>query len=107
MSWLKDVVVDIIVTVAIVTAVFIKQPILNGFIIGYTILMLIVKIAAYRGDSFSGLANRSKTAAPAWFSHLLYTIDTGTLLIFGWWLTGTGWALIWLLSFLTHRKLDR
>ena len=105
MSWLKDVVVDIIVTAAIVTAVVVNEPILSGFIIGYTILMLIVKITAYWGGSFSGLANKSRSEAPAWFSHLLYAIDTGTLLTFGWWLTATGWALIWLLSFLSHRKM--
>ena len=106
MSWLKDVLVDISTTILIVVAVYIHLPLLNGIIIGYTILMLIIKFVAYWGESFTSLMSKSQTAAPELFSHLLYAINTGTLLLFGWWYTGTAWALIWLVSYLTQQKLD-
>ena len=106
MSWLKDVLVDISTTILIVAAVFIHLPLLNGIIIGYTILMLIIKLVAYFGDPFTTLMSKSQTAAPEWFSHLLYAINTGALLFFEWWYTGAAWSLIWLLSYLTQRKLN-
>lgn len=107
MSWLKDVVVDIATTILIIIAVFVHLPILNGIIIGYSILMLIIKLVAYFGDSFTTLMGKSQTAAPEWFSHLLYAINTGTLLLFEWWYTGAAWAFIWLVSYLTQRKLNQ
>ena len=106
MSWLKDVLVDIFTTILIIVAVLISLPLLNGIIIGYTILMLIIKLVAYFGDSLTGLMSKSQTKAPEWFSHLLYAINTGTLLFFGWWYTGASWTLIWLISYLTQQKLN-
>ncbi len=106
MTWLKEVVVDIATTILIIIAVFIHSPILNGIIMGYTLLMLIIKLIAYFGDSVTSLMGKTQTAAPEWFSHLLYAINTGTLLLFGWWYTGAAWGLIWIISYLTQRKLD-
>ena len=107
MSWLKDVVVDIIATVVIIAAVLFPNVILSGIVWGYTGLMLVVKLIVVMGNGFRNLMKKSKTEAPEWFSHLLYATNTGVLLAFQWWYAGAGWALIWLLSYLTQRQLNK
>ncbi len=107
MSWLKDVIVDIAATILIIATVLTSNSILSGILWGYTGLMLVVKIVAYSADSFSTIANKAKTEAPEWFSHLLYAINTIVLLSFQWWYAGVGWAIIWGLSYLTQRKLNQ
>ena len=106
MSWLKEVIVDITATILIIIAVFISQPILTGIILGYTALLLITKSLVLFGEGFLNMMNRAKTNAPRWFTHMLYAINTGVLLVSKWWYAGAGWAVIWLLSYLTQRKLD-
>jgi hypothetical protein len=59
------------------------------------------------GDEFLNMMNKAQTDAPKWFTHLLYAVNTVILLFFNWWYAGTGWAIIWMLSFLTQRKLDK
>lgn len=105
MSWLKDVIVDLIVTVVIIAAVLISNSWLSGLVWGYTGLLLLIKFSVLASDSM--LMNKSKTEAPAWFSHMLYAINTVALLSFGWWYAGVGWALIWIISYLTQQKLEK
>lgn len=107
MSWLKDVVVDIIATAVIITAVLTSNTILSWLVWGYTGLLLIVKFFVLIGDSFHNLINKAKNEAPEWFSHLLYAINTGMLLAYYWWYAGAGWMLIWGISYLTQRKLEK
>ncbi len=107
MSWLKDVIVDLIVTTTVIVAVSISQPILNGILWGYTGLLLIVKLFALFGDSFSTLMKKANNDAPEWFAHLLYAINTGVLLYVQWWYLGIAWASIWFISFLTQRKINQ
>lgn len=107
MSWLKEVIVDIAATILIIIGVFISQPILTGIILGYTGILLVTKLIVYFGDSFLNMMNKSQTNAPDWFTHLLYAINTGVLLTFRWWYAGAGWAVIWVISYLTQRKLNK
>lgn len=107
MSWVKEVIVDIVATVLIVIGVFVSEPVLSGIILGYTALLLLIKFLVLVGDEFLNMMNKAKTNAPRWFTHLLYAINTLVLLVFHWWYAGVGWALIWLLSFLTQQKLDK
>jgi hypothetical protein len=107
MSWLKEVIVDIAATVLIIIAVLIEEPILTGIVLGYTGLLLLIKFLVLVGDEFLNMMNKTNTDAPKWFAHLLYAINTVVLLFFNWWYAGTGWAIIWILSFLTQRKLDK
>lgn len=107
MHWLKDSIVDILVTIFIVIAVFLEAPILSGIIIGYTLVLLIAKGVILIGDDTLNLLNKTKTEAPVWLSHLLYGMNTVVLLYSGWWYTGAGWAVIWALSYMAQRKLDR
>jgi len=107
MSWLKEVIVDIVATVLIIIAVFINQSILTGIILGYTGLLLITKLLVLFGDGFLNMMNKARTNAPRWFTHMLYAVNTAVLLFFKWWYAGIGWAVIWILSYLTQRKLDQ
>ena len=106
MSWLKDVIVDIAATVVIIVTVLTGNSIFGGIVWGYTGLLLLAKLIPLLGDGFQYMMKKSKTDAPEWFSHLLYAANTGFLLYFQWWYAGTGWVVIWLLSYLTQRKLD-
>lgn len=107
MDWLKDVIVDIFATAVIIVTVLISNSILAGIVWGYTGLLIMVKFLALTGDSFLNLMNKSKSEAPEWFSHLLYAINTIALISFEWWYAGAGWLLIWIISYLTQRKLEK
>lgn len=105
MGWLKNVIVDLIVTVAIIAAVLTSNSWLSGLVWGYTGLLLLIKFSVLISDSM--LMNKTKTEAPEWFSHMLYAINTVALLSFGWWYAGAGWMLIWIVSYLTQQKLEK
>jgi len=107
MSWIKEVIVDIIATAIIIAAVFTSNSILMGIVWGYTGLILLAKIVAFWGNGFQNMMEKAQTNAPDWFTHLLYAINTGALLFFSHWYAGSAWAVIWLLSYLTQRKLSK
>lgn len=107
MSWLKDVIVDLAATALIIAAVLTSNAIITGIVWGYTGLLLFVKLLVQFGDSFLNIMNKAKTEAPEWFSHLLYGTNTVVLLFFQWWYAGACWAAIWILSYLTERKIKQ
>lgn len=107
MKWIKEIIVDIIVTVAIIVGVIINNDVLDVLIIGYTVLILLAKSLVIVGNSFLQLMQKTKTNAPDWISHLLYAINVAMLFIFGWWYTGSAWVLIWGLSYYTEQKMSR
>lgn len=105
MSWIKDVLVDVIVTLFIIAAVFIDVSWMVWIIYGYTAILLLAKIIVLAGDDALQLIRKTKTEAPDWFNHLLYAINTFVLLYAELWYAAGGWILIWLLSYLSQRKL--
>lgn len=107
MSWFKDIFIDVLVTFAIISAVFVSSTLLDVVIIGYTAILLTAKAVILFGDDSLNLLNKTKTEAPIWLSHLLYGTNTVVLLYFGWWYTGSAWAVIWILSYMAHRRLRR
>lgn len=107
MNWLKDVIVDIISTLLVIAAVSLNYPLLNGFLWGYTGLLLFAKILVVVSGGFLNMANKAKTNAPDWFSHLLYAVNTGLLFYFQWWYTASGWLLIWILSYIANRRINQ
>jgi hypothetical protein len=106
MHWLKEVFVDIIVTLFIISSIFIETSWMQWVIIGYTALMLLVKIIVLVGDSSLQLIRKTATDAPDWIPHLLYALNTGFLFYGQWWATAIAWGLIWILSFIAQRKLN-
>lgn len=107
MSWLKEVIVDIAVSVFIVASALYGLLWMQWIVWIYTGIMLLTKGIVLMGDNVLQLMSKTRTNAPEWFSHLLYAINTGVLFYIGWWYAATGWALIWLFSFLAQRRLKK
>jgi len=107
MSWLKNMMVDIIVTLAIIIAVFIDNSILTGIIKGYTILMFLAKLVVSFSDSFAPMVKKASKGTPDWPSHLLYAINIAFLILGAWWYTAMGWVVIWALSWYAQFKANK
>lgn len=108
MRILKGALFDILVTLAILAAVFFPVKGLEWFVVGYTPLLLILKIIDFAGGGVSGLMiKRKKDETPAWVYHVLYGLNVVVLMYSQWFITGGQWAVIWLLSWLTAQKMQK
>jgi hypothetical protein len=105
MKWLKNVLVDITVSVVIIIAVVVNLEWLKIVVIAYTALMLLLKIIALVNDQFMKSVKPGKSAqVPLWFISSLYALNVFVLIGFAWYLTAVQWALIWLFSWLAYSK---
>ncbi len=103
MAWLKNVLIDVLVTIVIGIYAFQTAEWGYWIITIYTPLMLLLKVAAVA----SGVTKKVKkdpNAAPDWFYHVLYAVNLLLLLYTGWWIMAGGWAAIWLLSAIQAAK---
>lgn len=107
MKWISDVWVDLLITIFIVVSVFTDYNWMEWVVIGYTGIMLLAKAVVLIGDDKLQLIRKTKTAAPDWFNHLLYAVNTGVLLYGAWWITAGAWLLIWILSGIAQRKMKK
>lgn len=107
MDWLKDVFLDIIVTLFIASAVFLEIEWMYWIIIVYTGILLLTKAIVLLADDALQLIRKTETEAPKWVNNLLYGINTLVLLVNAWWYVGGAWVLIWLLSYMAQHKLER
>lgn len=104
MTWIKTVLLDIIVTLLILLAVFTEIPVLDTIVVVYTPIMLALKLLEVFG---AGLVNTLRSAAaepPAWFVYLLYAINVVLLCVAGWWWTAGQWVLIAILSLISRQR---
>ena len=105
MGWLKNVVIDVAVTIIIILVTLNVLPEWADWIVYiYTPFMLLLKALAL----FSGV-NKIKQKEtgdepPPWFFHALYAINLGALVYAQWWLIAGQWALIWLFSFVIEKR---
>lgn len=98
MHWLKDVIIDIAITVVIL-AYAIGQPQWAWWIIViYSSLMLLLKGAALSSPMLSGMSTKKGQEVPFWFYHILYAVNVFALLTQRWYLMAGVWAAIWILS---------
>jgi len=102
MKWLKEVVVDVAVTAAIILAVLSSAPWLRYVILGYSMLMLFLKAVTQTNKAVLKRLKHSQT--PSWVFHVLYAVNVVVLLASQWWLVAAIWAGIWGLSFVMQRK---
>lgn len=110
MTWLKNVVVDILVSAVIIIAVLSKIEWLSIVVIAYTILMLVLKFLAILSDPFMKSVQKGKTKvrqAPLWFTSSLYALNVFVLLGFSWYYTAAQWGLIWLFSWMAFKKSEK
>ena len=105
MAWLKNVVVDIVVTILIVLVTSNVLPAWADWIVlVYTPFIFLVKAVAL----FSGVSKikqkKPEEEPPEWFLHTLYAINVAALLYAQWWIFAGIWAITWLFSFIQERR---
>jgi hypothetical protein len=105
MYWIKNAIVDILVTVTIIVAAILHVEWLEYVVTGYTIVLLVAKIVIIAMNQMQTLMKGRITDVPEWASHMLYAINVIVLAVFSWPVTATMWLVIWFLSYLTYKKV--
>lgn len=101
MPWLKDVLIDLAVTVLIVLLALQGWEWAAWVVWIYTPLMVLVKVASL----FVGrLMETVRNDVPAWFFHLLYGLNVVVLAVDGRWILALFWVVIWSLSVVAERR---
>lgn len=104
MAWIKEVIIDVLVTLCIALATIQSVEWAKWVVWIYTPFILLLKVIAYFGPAVVKRAGRrGKQVAPDWIFHVLYAANVLLLAAFQWWIEGAGWAAIWLISYLAHR----
>lgn len=105
MGWIKNVIIDIIVTIVIIVVTSNVLPAWADWIVLiYTPMMLLMKALALFGGIAKIKHKNPEEEPPAWFLHVLYAINTVALAYAGWYITAGQWAFIWLFSFIIDRR---
>ncbi len=105
MSWLKNVVVDVMVTLVIILVTNNVIPDwANWIVLVYTPFMLVLKAITLFGGVKPPKSKNSEENPPEWFFHVLYAINIGALLYDQWYITAGQWALIWAFSYLIDTR---
>lgn len=107
MKWVKNVVVDIIVSIVIIVGVLVQIQWLEVVIIAYTALMLLLKFLAVVSEQFMKSVKKTTIEVPLWFTSSLYALNVFVLLGFAWYYTAAQWGLIWLFSWIAHKKSQK
>lgn len=105
MNWIKNAIVDILVTVIIIVAVIIRVEWLSYVVTGYTIVLLIAKIIIISMNQMQTLMKGRITDVPEWASHMLYATNVIVLAVFNWPVTAALWLVIWLISYLNYKRV--
>ena len=112
MSWIKNILIDLSVTVLVVLATLFDQVWAGWIVIVYTPIMLLLKFGAFFGGSFLPQFRRSEAEVPSWVYHALYAVNVALLLMLDWWgtlaiawATALEWVLIWGLSVGAEMKM--
>lgn len=105
MSWLKNALLDIIVTLVIILAIVTGNQILETVVVWYTPLMLALKLIGVFSGTVVATLQSQKTAAPVWLVYGLYAINILVLAISAWWWTAAEWGVIWLLSVISQKRI--
>jgi len=103
---LKNALLDIIVTVVIITAIATHNHILELVVVWYTPLMLLLKLVGVFSSSVVNTLQSAKTAAPVWLVYGLYAINIIVLAIAAWWWTAAEWGVIWVLSVISQKRIQ-
>lgn len=104
MGWLKNVIIDILVTVLIVLVTSnVLPPWADWIVFVYTPFMLLLKATILFGG-VKKIKQKIEEIPPDWFLHVLYGINVAALLYSQWWIFGGIWALIWLFSYIIERR---
>lgn len=106
MRWLKQTLLDLAVTLAILLHALAGIPGLEMPLLIYTLLVLAMKFIALWNFRLQRLLKKKSGAAPEWFYHLLYALNVIVLGAARQWALGLLWLGVWAISWLTTRKLQ-
>ncbi len=99
MGWIKETIIDLVITVVIVYYAATGAVWAQWVLYIYTPLLLALKaLAAGSGGVRQIAASRSKGGVPPWFYHAIYAVSLGALVLAQAWMLAVGWLLIWALS---------
>ena len=104
MKWLKNILLDVLITLLILIAVVGDISWLLVIIIVYSALILLLRVAVLFNTDMMHTVYRRMYDTPSWPLHLLYAANVLILGIGGRLLVAGLWALIWLFSWLGERK---
>lgn len=110
MGWLKHVIVDLVVTLAIIAAAVFDPVWLRWVVVVYTGLMLLLKGIAFLGSGGAAAGRLQTPDVPGWIFHLFYAINVLAALAawrwqsLPWILIAVGWLAIWVLSIVAERR---
>ena len=115
MSWIKNVLVDLAITVLIVLAAVMDLMWARWIELIYTPFMFIMKIFVFLGSQSLSQLKQKGDGVPVWFYHALYAVNVavtaGAALVAAgpdmrhWWMIAGGWALIWILSIAAEARM--
>ncbi len=105
MLWIKNILIDLSVTVLIVIATLFGQAWAGWIVVVYTPIMLILKFGAFFSGSFLQQFRRSEADVPSWAYHVIYAVNIVLLFLYSWWVTALEWVLIWGLSVGAEMKM--
>ncbi len=106
MNSLKEILVDICVTVFIVVAVMLHDPWMWWVIAVYTVLMFIAKVVALYSEGLLRRAQKNRSDNDR-ILHFLYALNIILLAYAEWWYLAVLWILIWLFSYIGKLKTKK
>lgn len=106
MKWLKNVVIDIAVTLVALAYAFWEPDWAKWVLMIYTPLMVFVKGIAMANPMMASMASKQRDEVPFWFHHVLYATCVLSLLTVQWYLMAGLWIAIWLMSIVTDTRVN-
>ncbi len=104
MNSLKEIAVDILVTIFIAAAVWLHDPWMWWVIAVYTVLMLIAKGFSLYSEGLLRRAQKNEGDYEK-LLHFLYAVNIILLGVAHWWYLAVLWVLIWLFSYIGKLRI--
>jgi hypothetical protein len=104
MRWIKDVLVDIVVTIVLIIATFGGFEWARWAITIYTPFILLLLLVQYLQRHTLSKFKPKKTSAPDYAYHVLYGANVLIASYGRWWWVAGCWIAIWILSTLTAKS---
>lgn len=100
-------IVDLLVSVFILVTVYTEIEWMQYTLIGYTCLMLAVKLFVFFNENYLKLLKKKKQYAPVAVIYQLYGINIAILILYNWLITAALWLVIGFISYMTDKKMYR
>ena len=102
MSWIKNALIDVAVTVVIAWFAWTGASWAWWIIAIYTPLMVLLKVYALSGAA--NAVQRKADDVPVWFYHFLFAANVVLLLMASFLWSAGGWIVIWVLSVVAETR---